>query len=326
MRLRSGSAGSVDTTLTVRDQNNNTLVTASIAGRRYTGLSAIDCWNEAANIDVLWRNIGTNGITAYFFQKHLYYQNPTADFVDYVSSSFITRDEWDDYFNRSITSQQNLHVRIVTPTTTLTAKSFTTSSQEFFPESTATAAWWLDSARVPTTPEFVTIKFQVLEPELVYGLRLNTNLSGLFNSPISITGINQLKYLTFPLFRGSQISTVDIQSSRFLAALYGAVSTADTNGFLDSFKLPNKVGYVQANAARGGKRNPYYYPKTYSKISQTFQNIPVNNVYGERDFLRDRIIDNIPQDGFLNADTVQITATGIPLPEISDLSIYPNTS
>ena len=324
MRLRSGSAGSVDTTLTVRDQNNNTLTTASIAGRRYAGSGSIDCWNEAANVDVLWRNIGTNGVTAYFITKHLYYENPTLDFVDYVSSSFITRDEWDEYFNRSITSQQNLHVRIVTPTTTLTAKSFTTSSQTFFPEGTATSAWWLDSARIPTTPEFVTIRFQFLEPELVYGFRLNTNLTGLFNSPVSVTGINQLKYLTFPLFRGSQISTIDIQSSRLLAAFFGSAFPTDTNGFLDTIKLPNKVGYIQINAARGGKRNPYYYPKTYSKISQTLQNTPLNNVYEERGFLRDRLIDNISQDGFIDTNTIEIELNNIPLPETSDLSIYPN--
>ena len=55
MRLISGSAGSVDTTLTVRDENNNTLATASIAGRRYTGESAIDCWNEASVVNIVWQ-------------------------------------------------------------------------------------------------------------------------------------------------------------------------------------------------------------------------------------------------------------------------------
>jgi hypothetical protein len=322
MRLRSGSAGSVDTTLTVVDQSNNTLATASIVGRRYAGESSIDCWGEAAEINMLWRNIGTNGVTAYGFAKHIYYENPTNDYIDFVSSSFITRNEWNDYFNRTITNSQKLHVRVVTPTTTLIASSPDTTSQVSFPPVTST--WWLDNTRVPTSPEFVTIKFQILEPELVFQFTTNTNLTGIFNSPLSFTGLDKIRYQASISIRGSQTTTADIQSQRFLGLLLGTPNPADTNGFLDAVKVPNKVGRITANAARGGKRDPYYYPTVYSKISQTVQNVPLNNVYQERNFQETRLIDNIQQDGFIDADTQQITLNGIPLPETSDLSIYPS--
>ena len=326
MRLRSGSAGNVDTTLTVRDQSNNTLATASVVGRRYTGLSAIDCWGEAATVDMLWRNVGTNGITAYGMNKQLFFNeaNTYGDFANYINSGLITVEDFNYYYRNSIFSQQNLHVRIVTPTVTLVTKSPSTSSQSTFPETVPTSAWWLDSARVPTSPEFVTIKFQFLEPELVQIFNLNSSLSSpVINSATSFVGFNQLKYVTAFTFRSTQIATADIQSRNFAYSINGSTLASDTNGFLDAMKLPSKVGRVSINANRGGKRNPYYYPDIYSKtfIGNTTQ---LNNVYEERNFYNTRLIDNILQDGFIDENTQQITLNGIPLPETSDLSIYPS--
>jgi hypothetical protein len=327
MRLRSGSAGSVDTTLTVRDQSNNTLATASIVGRRYTGLSTIDCWGEAATVDMLWRNIGTNGITAYAFSKNLFFSLPSAgsDFANYINNEFITQEEYEYVYRREIASQQNLHVRIVTPTATLVTKSPSTSSQALFPEDPplATAAWWLDSARVPTSPEFVSVKFQFLEPELLQTFTLNSNISGLFNGPFSISGLSAFTSTTGYQFRTSQMGTADIQTARFLYNIRGAFAgtAVDNNALLDTIKLPNRVGFVRINTPRGGKRNPYYYPNIYDKETPTVQ---LNTIYQERNFWETRLIDNIQQDGFIDADTQQITLNGIPLPETSDLSIYPS--
>jgi hypothetical protein len=323
MRVRSGSAGSIDTTLAVRDQNNNTVATASISGKRYTSLSSIDCWNEAITIDVLWRNIGTNGITTYSFEKHIYFNNIIGEFSQYISDGFIDINEYDEYYRRAITNNQISHIRLVTPIQRLAFKSYSTSSFTLYPEVNPTVAFWLDSNRVPTTPEFVRIQFQIMEPELILSFFLNSNLSSLINSPVSITGLHKLPYLNYFQYRGSQSSTADIQSLKYLGDIYGSVTITDTLGFLDSIKLPNRVGRTVINALRGGKRNLYYYPNVYSKLNSRANIRPqLNTVYEERNYLNDRMINNIQSEGFIDSNTIRITVDSIPLPEISDLSIY----
>lgn len=319
MRLRSGSVGSVDTTLTVKDENNNTVATASIVGRRYIGESSIDCWNEASTINILWQNNGAAGSfnTRIGLQKYIYNSDIFATLMSQsISEGVITYDDYAYSYQREITSQQRLHARLITPSTVINLFSpQPTSASIFYPNDVAR---YLNNTNVPTTPTFVPIFLQILEPELVSTFSpFQTQASGIVYGPSEVTGLEKIKYVKIVQLISCFFNNADgLANRKWLYAINGPNTAADsTIARLNTPKLPEKTIFHNAYIL-SGLRNNLYYPKIFNSGSLG------NTIFESRNFQYGRILNNIQEDGFINSDTVRITLDSILLPETTDLSIY----
>jgi hypothetical protein len=159
---------------------------------------------------------------------------------------------------------------------------------------------------------------QILEPELVSTFSpFQTQTSGIVYGPSEVTGLDKLKYVKTLQLISCFFNNVDgLANRKWLYAIGGPATAADsTIARLNTPKLPEKTIFHNAYIL-SGLRNNLYYPKIFNSGSLG------NTIFESRNFQYGRVINNIQQDGFIDSNTIRITVDSIPLPEISDLSIY----